>query len=135
MPRKTFLCTPCLKNSFAVCLSKLEHKNSFNIIFFSLTLAFLRRAYFWPPLWSIFQSSIHKHYKLHFFMLYRINHMPEGRMHLELYIRIQIRTIQLLIFTEKFLPLPGFEPGTSPVPSLYMLPIELSWLGLKTLSI
>ena len=38
-------------------------------------------------------------------------------------IRIQIRTIQLLIFTEKFSPLPGFEPGTSPVP------IELSWLS------
>ena len=38
---------------------------------------------------------------------------------LELYIGIQIRTIQLLIFTEKFLPLLGFEPGTSPVPSRY----------------
>ena len=34
-------------------------------------------------------------------------------------IRIQIQTIQLLIFTEKFSPLPGFEPGTSPVPSQY----------------
>ena len=38
---------------------------------------------------------------------------------LELYIRIQIRTIQLLIFTEKFSPLQGFELGTSPVPSRY----------------
>ena len=26
---------------------------------------------------------------------------------------------QLLIFIEKFSPLPGFEPGTSPVPSRY----------------
>ena len=34
-----------------------------------------------------------------------------------LYIRIQIQTIQLLIFTGKFSPLSGFEPGTSPVPS------------------
>ena len=34
-------------------------------------------------------------------------------------IPIQIRTIQLLIFTEKLSPLPGFEPGTSPVPSRY----------------
>ena len=38
---------------------------------------------------------------------------------LELYIHIQIQTIQLFIFTEKFSPLPGFEPGTSPVPSRY----------------
>ena len=38
---------------------------------------------------------------------------------LELYICIQIRTIQLLNFTEKFSPLSGFEPGTSPVPSRY----------------
>ena len=41
------------------------------------------------------------------------------------HIRIQIRTIQLLIFTAKFLPLPGFEPQAD------MLPIELSWLGTK----
>ena len=33
--------------------------------------------------------------------------------------RIQIRTIQLLIFNEKFAPLTGFEPGTSQVPNLY----------------
>ena len=38
---------------------------------------------------------------------------------LELYIRIQIQKIQLLIFTEKFLPLPGFEPRTSPLPSRF----------------
>ena len=36
-----------------------------------------------------------------------------------LYIGIQIQTIQLLIFTEKFSPLPGFEPGTSLVPRRY----------------
>ena len=34
-------------------------------------------------------------------------------------IHIQIQTIQLLIFTEKFWPLPGFDPVTSPVPSRY----------------
>ena len=38
---------------------------------------------------------------------------------LELYIRIQIQIIHLLIFTEKFSPLPVFEPGTSPVPRQY----------------
>ena len=32
---------------------------------------------------------------------------------------IQIREIQLLNFIEKFLPMQGFEPGTSPVPSWY----------------
>ena len=47
---------------------------------------------------------------------------------LELYIHIQIRTMQLLIFTEKFSPLPGFEPGP-PRYQADMLPIELSWLG------
>ena len=41
---------------------------------------------------------------------------------------IQIRTIQLLIFTEKFSPLSGFEPGP-PWYQADMLPIELSWLG------
>ena len=45
---------------------------------------------------------------------------------LELYICIQIRTIQLLNFTEKFSPL----PGTWNLPyQADMLPIELSWLG------
>ena len=39
----------------------------------------------------------------------------------EFYIHIQIRIIQLLIFTEKSSPLPGFEPGTSPVPSQYAI--------------
>ena len=47
---------------------------------------------------------------------------------LELFICIQIQTIQLLIFTEKFSPLPGFEPGP-PRYQADMLPIELSWLG------
>ena len=37
----------------------------------------------------------------------------------------QIQKIQLLIFTEKWLPLLGFEPGTSRYQA-YMLPIELS---------
>ena len=46
--------------------------------------------------------------------------MPESAQYiLELYIRIQIQIIWLLIFTKKFSPLPGFEPGTSPVPSRY----------------
>ena len=45
-----------------------------------------------------------------------------------LYIRIQIQTIQLLIFTEKLSPLPGIEPTTSPEPSRYATN-ELSWLG------
>ena len=36
---------------------------------------------------------------------------------LELNIRIQIQINQLLIFIEKFSPLPGFEPQTSRVPS------------------
>ena len=34
-----------------------------------------------------------------------------------IYIGIQIRAIQLLTLIEKFSPLPGFEPRTSPVPS------------------
>ena len=50
---------------------------------------------------------------------------------MELYIRIQIRTIQLPIFTEKFSPLTGFEPGTSPVPSRYATNWAiLAWINL-----
>ena len=45
--------------------------------------------------------------------------MPGAEYILELYICFQIPTTQLLIFTEQFSPLPGFEPGTSPVASLY----------------
>ena len=51
-------------------------------------------------------------------------YMPERRIHFG----IQIRINQLLIFTEKFSPLPGFEPGTHRYQA-DMLPIELSWLG------
>ena len=59
--------------------------------------------------------------------------MSERRINNGIYIRIQIQTFQLLISTEKFTPLPGFEPGTSQYQA-DMLPIELSWLGsvLKT---
>ena len=42
---------------------------------------------------------------------------------------IQIQINQLLIFTEKFSPLPGFEPGTSPVPSRYNTNLAiLAWI-------
>ena len=44
------------------------------------------------------------------------------------YIQIQIRTIQLLICTLKFSPLPGFEQGTSPVPSRYATWAILAWI-------
>ena len=51
---------------------------------------------------------------------------------LELHIRIQIWIDQLLIFTEKFSPLPGFEPRTSPVPSRYATNWAiLAWTILK----
>ena len=51
---------------------------------------------------------------------------------MELYIRIQIWTIQLPIFTEKFSPLLGFEPGTSPVPSRYATNWAiLAWISIK----
>ena len=52
---------------------------------------------------------------------------------LELYICIEIRIIPLLIFTEKFSPLLGFEPGR-PQYQADMLLIELSWLGSLILS-
>ena len=36
---------------------------------------------------------------------------------------------QLLIFIEKFLPLPGFEPGMAPVPSRYASNwVILAWI-------
>ena len=66
-------------------------------------LALLRSASFWPP--SMVNISV-----------------------------INTQTLQItfihVIFTEKFSPLPGFEPGTSPVPSRYTtnwaLPV---WIG------
>ena len=52
-----------------------------------------------------------------------------------LYIRIQIQINQLLTFTEKFSPLPGFKPRTFLVPSLYATKWAfLAWLSLITIS-
>ena len=53
---------------------------------------------------------------------------------LELYICIQIRTIQLLISNEKFLLCRDLNPGP-PQYQADMLPIEQSWLGLGFTSI
>ena len=48
------------------------------------------------------------------------------------HICIQIRTIQLLIITEKFSPLPGFEPGTSPILSRYATNLAiLAWIQIN----
>ena len=45
----------------------------------------------------------------------------------------QIRIIQLLIFTDKFSPLLGFEPGISPVPSRYATYWAiLAWITLES---
>ena len=79
-------------------------------------------------LWSIFQSSI-THYIKQFLQVliyaqglgfHSISTICQSAEYiLELYVCIQIQTNQLLIFTEKFLSLPGFEPGTSPEPNRY----------------
>ena len=74
-------------------------------------------------LWSIFQSSIRHNIKqflqvLTCFMVTFCGQICQSPKYiLELYFHIQILINQLLIFTEKFSPLPEFEPGTSPVPS------------------
>ena len=100
----------------------------------------MRIHLFWPPS-MIFISVIITH------ILHIANHagpsvwapnisticQSAGKI-LELYIPIQIWTLQLLIFTEKFLPLPGFEPGTSPVPSRYATNWAiLAWIVTKKL--
>ena len=56
--------------------------------------------------------------KVKYIFFLSIGHHKES-IFLTTFYHIQIRTIQLLIFTEKFSPLLGFEPGTSPVPSRY----------------
>ena len=48
---------------------------------------------------------------------------------LELYICIQIQIIQLLLFTEKFLPLQGFEPGRD-LPGTKPICYQFSYPGL-----
>ena len=86
-------------------------------------------------LWSIFQSPI-THYIIKFLQV-NINHSESETLRgtseyihhvLEHQLKkidrfyavaIQIQIIQLLIFTEKFSSLLGFEPGTSPEPSRY----------------
>ena len=133
---------------------------SFSFLFFQ-TLALLRRASFWPPslvyisvmntqtlhitflhdvdlLWAAFHV-LHQH--LSFWLVgtqglgfYSISTICQsGEYILELYINIQIGTIQLLIFNEKFSPLLGLEPGT-PWYQADMLPIELSLLGWCSIS-
>ena len=91
----------------------------------------MRRHLFWP-LSRVYISVIITH------ILYNTNHAGPSVwaaiVILELYIRIQIRIIQLLIFTEKFSPLPGFEPGTLPVSSLYVTNWAiLSWMTCQSL--
>ena len=102
-------------------------------IFFQM-LALLRRAYFWPP--SMVYISVINTQTLQITFLHDIDllwaafHVLHQHLSisticqsaeyiLELNIHIQIWTIQLLIFTEKFSPLVGFEPRTSPLPSRY----------------
>ena len=69
---------------------------------------------------------------INFSLLLHINHMPKRQIHLELYILIQIRINQLLIFTEKLLPLPGFETETSSVPNRYATNWAiLAWITTK----
>ena len=105
---------------FQCCMSGLK------LFDFKISTVFLVSRFFlcWPSwgehlfdhlLWSIFQSLLHIYYKLHFFMISTICQSAEYI--LELYICIQIRINQLLIFIEKFSPLLGFEPRTSWVPS------------------
>ena len=48
------------------------------------------------------------------------------------YICIPIGTIQLLIFTEKLSPLPGFEPGD--LPGTKLICCQLSYPGLENTS-
>ena len=82
--------------------------------------------FFDPLLWFIFQLSFYTYYKLQSFTCWT----SVGS-----YICIQIQTIQLLIFTEKFWPSPGFEPGTSQVPSRYATNWAiLAWIYSSNLS-
>ena len=83
-----------------------------------------RTSFFDHLLWSIFQSSF-----IHI-TNYNLSHVGPLWSAFTYYICIQIRTIQLLIFTEKFSPLPGFEPETSPVWSWYATNWAiLAWMG------
>ena len=73
-------------------------KSASSEIFF-LMLTLLIEHLFWPP--SMVYISVINTQTLQITFLHDI--------------RIQIWTIQLLLFTEKFSPLPWFEPGTKPI--------------------
>ena len=118
-------------------------------IFFSLSLALLRRTYFLPPSmvhisviithitnYNLFTcwTSVGSVNVLHLHLLYCCQPYPTLEHDVQLSFKRRIYwmknrglsklshhgwIIQLLIFIEKFSPLPGFELGTSPVPSRY----------------
>ena len=87
------------------------------------------RIGFWSPYRSVpnileFAEHSSQRPLKSFFVFLNIG--PLRRAYSMVYICIQIRTVQLLIFTEKFSTLPGFEPGTSPVPSLFWVALTHS---------
>ena len=84
------------------------------IIFLSIYIFFytLQRASFWPP--SMVHISVINTQTLQITFFHDVDLLWAA-----FHIHIQIWTNQLLIFTEKFSFLPGFEPRTSSVPSRY----------------
>ena len=139
---------------FKYCLpSKTRERKC---VFLWVFLVLLRRTSFWPPSMVYISVIIYTNcYEV--IQLFRVTCFIAGQYNtdcygtntgvlsisticqsaeyiLELYILIQIRTIQLLIFTEKFSSLPGFEPGTSLVSSRYATNWAiLAWIGLTIL--
>ena len=91
-------------------LSFLQQKFGFKKLFFNVGP--FKKSIFLTTFYGLyFSHPLHIYYKLHFFMISTICQSAEYI--LELYICIQIRINQLLIFIEKFSPLLGFEPRTS----------------------
>ena len=116
-------------------------ENALNLIIFFM-LALLRRTSFWSPSMVYISVIIFTH-----ITNYNLSHdyqswdsmqfsastsTMQQSTHVEsrLYAVFKFKFNQLLIFIEKLLHLPGFEPGTSPVPSWYATHWAiLAWIG------
>ena len=93
-----------------------------------LCLALLRRASFWPPS-MVYILSHHYTYITNYSSSWSWDSMQSSATtstmyqsaHVEsrLYAVFKFEFNHLLIFIEKFSPLPGLEPGTSQVPNRY----------------
>ena len=93
-----------------------ETTQSFFWYYYFLNVGLLKESIFLTTFYGLYFSHQYTNITNYIFSWYRPS---VGSFSCTAYIHLQIQSIQLLIFTEKISPLPGFEPRTSPVTSWY----------------